>query len=307
MSTNPEEVIDDIAAKLEQSRQAVIEDDPVLNGAEEILDDRTDDKEVINEKPPGFMDYDEWIAKGKDPADFRGENAYKKQYEALTEVRELKSTVEQVSESMKEWKASETARMQQQLERDRAAITAKLEQAREEADIEAFASATDELNNLNASPPPTPTPQINPVVSKFLESNPIIDSASLKFNKDFFDDVKMIQNGYLDKLLGGDRSRVGELTPRQVENALKTAYEDAKALNKDLFVSPRNNRPTTTTTPRRETTPTSDYRTKLKAIGGNEKNHFDSNPAVDMYDLLMSKGEKGKKAAETYAKNVLGE
>ena len=48
---------------------------------DEIIEDKP------KEKPPGYLTYDEWIAKGKDPADFRGENAYISQYESLKEGR----------------------------------------------------------------------------------------------------------------------------------------------------------------------------------------------------------------------------
>ena len=48
------------------------------------------------EKPPGFISYEDWIAKGKDTAAFRGENDYKKQNEALKKVRDLTDTMRKV-------------------------------------------------------------------------------------------------------------------------------------------------------------------------------------------------------------------
>jgi DNA-binding GntR family transcriptional regulator len=277
-------------------------------GADELTSDQaaiedvsrgTEDKK---EKPPGFLSYDEWIEKGKDPADFRGENAYKNQYETLKEVRELKGTMTHVVDGIETWKQQQNENMAAQIEQAKIDAQAELDQAKEDEDLAAALAAQDKLNRIANKP--AQAIQINPVISDFTKKNPIIDSNSTQYDADFHQDMIMIHNGKLDQLLGGDRSRAGELTAQQIERVQVMAFNQAKELYPDKFVSPRNKRTTTTSPGRRTTQTLNNTKTKLKTASKNRHNPKDDNAANDIYDYIKSKDPE---AAETFAKNLIGD
>lgn len=304
MST-PEEQMDEALDKLEveEGQKEVIEEgdlgldkDDVPRGTEdENLDDEPKDK------PPGFLTYDEWVAKGKDPADFRGENAYKNQYEALKEVRELKDTMTHVVDGIETWKQQQNENMAEQIAQAKIDAQAEFDQAKEDEDMDAALAAQDKLNRLATKPAPI---QVNPVISDFTKKNPIIDKASTQYDADFHQDMIMIHNGKLDQLLGGDRSRAGELTAQQIERVQVMAFNQAKELYPDKFVSPRNKRKTTASPSRRTTQTVNNTKSKLKSASANRHNPRDDDAANELYEYIKSVDPD---AAETFAKNVIGE
>lgn len=252
-------------------------------------------------KAPGFISYDEWVAKGKDPADYKGENAYKAEYDRIQEIRDLKSTMNQVVSGMETWQKHQSEQMNRQIEQAKIDAQAELEKAKADEDIEAALTAQNKLNNIQNTPAPT---QINPVIQTFANANPIINPDSDQFDPEFQKDMTMIQNGILDDLLGGDRSRSGELSQSQIDRSMKVAYKKAKELHEDKFKSPRNNRQSISQPGKRSSQPTNDTTLQLKSVPGNTKNPRDNNPATDIYEMLK---KRDPKAAETFAKNVLGE
>ena len=303
MST-PEEEMNDALDKLENESDTSVnanEDELNLAGehVEEIIEDNPDDDP--KDKPPGFLTYDEWIEKGKDPADYRGENAYKAQYDSLKEVRELKDTMSHVVDGIETWKQQQNDQMAEQVEQARIDAVAELERAKEEEDLDAALLAQDKINKIDSKPQPV---QVNPIISDFARKNPIIDTQSTQYDAEFHQDMIMIHNGKLDQLLGGDRSRAGELTPQQIERVQKMAFTQAKELHQDKFVSPRNKR-TTTAQPNKRTTQTNtSVKTKLKDIQGNSKNPRDTNAANEIFDIINAKDPV---AAAKFAENLTGE
>jgi hypothetical protein len=295
MST-PEEEMNDALDKLEaeggEEAEVIKADDSV---EEEIIEDEP------KEKPPGYLSYEEWVAKGKDPADFRGENAYKKQYDALKEVRELKDTMNHVVEGVETWKQQQNDQMAQQIEQARLDAVAELARAKEEEDLDAALIAQDKINKIDSRPQPV---QVNPIISDFARKNPIIDTQSTQYDADFHQDMIMIHNGKLDQLLGGDRSRAGELTPQQIERVQTMAFNQAKELHPNKFVSPRNKRTTAAQPSKRTTQTNTNVKEKLKTVEGNSRNVRDTNPANDIYEILKARDPK---AAETFAKNLTGD
>lgn len=251
-------------------------------------------------KPPGFLSYEEWIEKGRDPADFRGENAYNKQYDALKEVRELKATMTHVVDGMETWKQQQNEVMAQQLADAKAEAAAEFERAKGADDIDAALAAQDKINQLDRQ---APAVEANPVITEFASKNPIIDPANKQYDAEFHQDMIMIHNGKLDQLLGGDRSRAGELTQAQVERVQALAFRQTKELHPDKFVSPKNNR-VTAAAPTKTTVSKGNTATKLKSVVGNSRNARDTSPANDIYELIKAQDPD---AAETFAKNVIGE
>ncbi len=289
MSTNEDEINDQLDA-LE----------------EEIKPEEIDDKEIKEvEKPPGFLTHDEWIAAGKDPADFRGENAYKSQYEALKEVRELKSTMNHVVDGMETWKQQQNEIKVGEIEEAKTQAIADLAIAKKDDDLDGALAATDKINELDKRSTVVQTIDVSPVVTDFAGKNPILDEKSAQFDQEFFHDVQMMHNGTLDSILGGDRSAESQkrLTPSQIERSLNLAFNKAKELHADKFVSSKNNRQTTTN-PAKRTTTKVDVTTQLKSVTGNLKNPRDTSPATDLHEYLKGIDPA---VAETFAKNLIGE
>ncbi len=307
MSTTEEEM--NVALDALEEEAGVLEnankDD--LNLADEHLegsiDDNADDepKDKPKDKPPGYLTYDEWVAKGKDPADFRGENAYKAQYDALKEVRELKDTMSHVVDGIETWKQQQNDQMAEQVEQARTDAVADLEQAKEEEDLDAALIAQEKINKIDSKPQPV---QVNPIISDFARKNPIIDTQSTQYDAEFHQDMIMIHNGKLDQLLGGDRSRAGELTPQQIERVQKMAFTQAKELHSDKFVSPRNKRTATPSNNKRPVQTNTSAKTKLKDIQGNSKNPRDTNAANEIFDIINAKDPA---AAAKFAENLTGD
>lgn len=298
MSTTEEE-INNVLDGLEEDQGA----DEQQAGQDNQIDDQADDKQDDKpaEKPPGFKTYDEWVAEGKDPADFRGEEAYKAQYETLKELREVKSTMNHVVTGMETWKQQQESAKAQEIQDAIEQTKADLAKAKDDEDIDAYAEASDKLLKLN-KPAPAPV-QHSPIITDFAKKNPIVDQNSPQFDKEFHQDMAMIHDGVLDTLLGGDRSKANQLTSQQIERAQTYAYNKAKELHPDKFTSPRNTRQTPANTSRRQPA-TVDVKTKLKTVTGNPKNPRDTSPANDLYEILKAQDPA---VAETFAKNLTGE
>lgn len=265
-----------------------------------VDDDNQDDEAVEqDDNPPGFKTYDEWVAAGKDPDEYKGKKAYKAEYERIQEIRDLKNTMEQVVSAAGTWQEQQQQLMAQQVEDAKKEAIKELEQAKEAQDIDGALAAQKKIDELSKPK----QPKQNPIITDFIKKNPIIDQSSEQFDRDFFDDMRLFQNGELDRLLDGDRSRQGELTETQIARATKNAFEKAKKLHSDKFVSPKNKRPSPSQPGKRQVQ-SQDTTLKLKSVKGSSRNPRDVSPANDIYELIKAKDPK---AAETFAKNIVGE
>ena len=294
-----EEDINEALDKLEDEHGVENIDDSQQNN-----DDQIDDKPAKKEddKPPGYKTYDEWIADGRDPADFRGEKAYSAHYDTLKEVRELKSTMTHVVDGMETWKSQQNEIKAQEIEAAKVQAIADLAKAKEDDDLDAALMAQGRITTLDQQK--TVIPTVNPLITDFARKNPIIDKSSTQYDADFHQDMIMIHNGKLDQLLGGNRDRAGELSQAQIDRVQTMAFNQAKELHKDKFVSPRNNRQSPASPKPRSNTPATNTKARLGELEGNSRNPRDSSPGRDMYEHLLT---IDKDAAETFAKNVLGE
>ncbi len=252
---------------------------------------KEDLKEVPKDKPPGFIGYDEWIAKGKDPADFKGENAYNAEYGRIQEIRELKDTMTKVVENTEVWKQQQIQDTNQKVEAARAEAQAELEQAKKDDDVEGALVAKDKINNLQSQ-----QPQVNPLIADFSIKNPVIDPQSKQYDKDVHEDVIMLHNSNLDKLLGGDRSRANELTQGQISRSLSLAYKQAQEFHPDKFKKGRQTPP-----PGQRRGKDNNSTLKLKDYKGNSRNPRDSSPANDVYEMIK---KSDPKAAEKFLENL---
>jgi hypothetical protein len=275
----------------------------------EILDGLEEDQEVDEteenieakeeEKPPGYKTLEQWTAEGKDPADYKGENAYKAEYERIQEIRELKSTMKTLVDSMSEWKTTQTQEMNRQVEEARQQAQLELNKAKEDEDINAALAAQEKLNSLETQPV---QPALNPGIAEFIQKNPILDSNNSKFDQEFFNDMSQFQQTIVDRMTNGDKARIAQLSPTQITRTMQLAYKEAQALHPDKFSSPRNQRQSTPSTKQRNSQKVN-FETQLKGIKGSKLNPRDSNPATDIYEMLKAKDPE---AAKTFAQNVLG-
>ena len=280
--------------------------DPVEPEVVGVVEDEPEQEPEVqaDDKPPGYISYDDWVDQGKDPDLFKGSKAYSAEYDRIQEVKELKGLVEKVVDTTGEWKKQQQADTRRQVEQAKIDARAELEQAKDDHDINKALAAQDRLKDLEAQPVNEPQ-TVNPILSSFFSQNPVLDEKSAQFDKAVFEDTRMAQHAILNKLTGGDPELAGQLTEDQIQRSMAVALKTAKDLNPDKFRSKRNSRQAAPAQGKRSTTKQGDYSTKLKAANIKSKhNQRDTSAANDIYEMLKASDPK---AAETFAKNVLGE
>ena len=205
------------------------------------LDDETTTPDLDDETttPPGFMNYEEWVAAGKDPADFKGENAYRAEFDRIqdnkhlkTEVKDLKTMVSQIVEYQDEVVARARQEGRQELE-------AELAEARENSDVDAALDAQNKLNALDAEAPTEASPpKKHEAVVRMMQAHPILDPDSDAYNEDYATDFAGLYNGWIGKLQASGQP----LTDKQIEKVWKASVKEAEALNPDVVRSKKRGR-----------------------------------------------------------------
>lgn len=297
METESEDGINETLDALEAEQNKNAQDQE----PDQITDPGTQQQE--EEKPPGFLNYKQWIEKGKDPKDFKGENAYSAEYDRINELREIKGAMKKVVSTTEAWQQQQRAEADQRVEYAKTEAKADLERAIKDEEVGDALKAQDKLHALDKAPSAQAQPlQDNPVVTDFIRNNPMLDRTSPQFDPEFYQDVVMINDSKLDQLTGGDRTK--RLSDSQLERVQRLAFNQAKELHADKFVSRRNRR-VTTPAPNKQASPSNgSVSTRLKAISSNPRNPRDVNSTLDVYEMLK---EQDPKVAETYAKNILGD
>ncbi len=292
--------INAMAAEFEKLN-ATEEDDVV-----DVIDDEGDDTPAPDDKaPPGFKSYDQYIADGGDPDMYKGRKAYEAEKKRIDEnkllhsqVRDLKKSTDSIAEAMQEWQQGERDKMRRELE-------AKLKEQKDSLDIDGALETREQLDKLKVEGRRAPPP--HPIIAQFTEDNPIIDPKSDQFNKDFTDDVATIHNARIARMSrSGDGMDVSEA---QVIKSLKASFEEAKELNRELFVSSRNDRQGAPT--RKPAANGGDkgasLETRLKNMkidNPRDPDGINANAPFEMYQLIK---KRDPKAAERFAKSQLGE
>lgn len=278
----------------EHINDIVIEDEPVIENDDEPEQLAADDK-----TPPGFKTYEEWIEDGRDPDDYRGKKAYSEQYDLLQanrqttkDLKEMKDTLKLTADAVGEWKEGQ----QQQI---RAEIQGELETAKENDNIDAALDAQGRLNELDAKPAPAEKQTVNPLVTDFIDDNPILNDSSDAYNPMAMNQMQRIYNNKLKMLDDG----TGQFSDADIKSCLKAAMVDVKGLNPDLFESPRNNRQPGIK-PKASRTPTTQTPTQtLNNVKIERSNPRDTNAAQELFDMINAKDPK---AAERFANAVGG-
>ena len=263
---------------------------------EDLVDDEAEfiDEE---ERPKGYKTYEEWIAEGRDPKNFKGENAYTEDFERMTQLR---SDVKDVKKSMKDVVVGMDAWRDEQRASIRSELETELAEAKEEGDVDTALTVQQQIHDLDENTTSSP-PEQHPHIVEFLAKNPIIDKNSQRFNPEFYADMASYQTN-LVRDLSPNGDGLG-LSDRQVAKSMAVAFAKAKLLNPELFKSPRITRQKKTPqakkrAPVNEVNPHS----KLKKVTINRNNPRDNDSVNGVYEAILK--TSGKKAAERFAKNM---
>ena len=192
----------DNGATLETLDEEVAQEETVEEEAGEAAQEEPE-AEGTEDPPPGYIGYEDWVASGKDPKKFRGEDAYSAQYDQIQETRETKAQLNTMNETLKHVAQVNEQWRNEQMEQMRVQAQAEVQQARDMSDVDAFAVAQEKLNKLN-QPAPQQAPQENPVIAEFRQKNPMTDRASPRFNAEFNADVEGFYNSMVDDIGGNE-------------------------------------------------------------------------------------------------------
>jgi hypothetical protein len=273
-----------------------IEDAAPDGESEGEQDDGADSGE---DKPKGYLSYEEYVAAGNDPAYYKGPKAFEQEYERIQELKEQKKAIRELTEMSKgtleaveQWKVDKEAQMRSELE-------ARLAEQKETADVDGALETQKQLDELNKQPVQKREP--HPVIKEFIQSNPILDEGSESFNAEFFDDMSAIQAGFVNDLSGNGAK---ELTEAQLRRCMSIAFDRAKELHPEIEKSPRNDRKGATRQPKQAPkAQKKDISTAIKDFKIEAKNpELNSGAPAEIFEMLKEK--HGAEAAEKFAKRL---
>lgn len=281
--------------------EAIVED--VIEPIEEPADEPA--------PPKGFMGYNEWIEAGKDPADFKGENAYKKEYDHIQDSKASKSEIKELRESMKQVVQATQGMQDDAYQRGLDSRELKLKEAIDDGDVEAVIAAKDSIAEHQDRKPAAQAaqPQTNPVHEQFFGDNPMLDQHSGSFDKDMMAEFAQIYHGRLEANGIGPNTQVSE---RAMKGYMNAALKATKELFPDKFESPRNARSNSSKTSGRRTSTTKTASEEMKGTKITTKNPRDTTAYDDVVKMIRSQAEKaggkeaGDAAVERFAKNMRG-
>lgn len=260
----------------------------------ELHDDDVEDaqEEHHDEAPPGLKTYDQWIAEGRDPEKFKGRKAYEAEYKRIQEVKELKSSVKGMAETLKATVEAIADRETKAEARHRKELEAALSDAKDSGDIDAALDATEQLHQLNNAPKQQARRE-HPVISGFIDDNVILESPEIK------SEFQRIYNGKL-KADGVGASDV--LSEAAIKGYLRSAMEGVKSIYPEKFSSQKINRQVQVRGNRVPAAKVDDVTNQLRAykVAGASKQNEQA--ALDIYNSLM-KTSPG--AAKIFAQNLL--
>ena len=273
-------------------------DDPVINADPPIneplpVEDPPPEPE-IEDNPPGYVPYQDWVDDGKDPDDWQGKNKYSQQYDLIQDNKGIKSELRGMNELLRQTVDATTAMQDDAYKRGMTEAKAELQVAIDNEDINGVVAAKDKIADLT---PPAPSPQVNPIHAQFFESNAIVDKASSQYDSEIMGEFERIYNGRL-KVDGVSRDQ--PLSERAIQGYMNAALKSAKELFPDKFESPRNNRQAPKNTGKRAA-PTKTPGDNIRNIKVTTKNPRDNNAVNDVYEAIKAKDPK---AAEEFAKKM---
>ena len=248
-------------------------------------------EEEPEENPPGFIDnMDDWIAAGKDPDAFRGKKAYEAEYQRIQEAKELKSSVQQMKETLKATVDAMARRDEETSARHREELETALATAREDGDTDAALAAQDKLLNMRA---PEKAPQENPVVSGFVGNQSALEDPQIK------SEFARIYNGKLKADGVGPNEQLSEAA---LKGYLRASMDSVKGLYPDKFSSQKASRPAAPRLKPKAVKKSLDVEKSLREYKVEGASKMNNQAAIDIYNSLKVSSPG---AAETFAKNIL--
>ena len=212
-----------------------------------------------DEPAKGHKSYDEYIADGGDPDRYKGKQAFEDERERIAENKRLRGEVKSLKDTVQQTAGAVDSLVDQARKEEREKIEARLHEAKENEDFDAFEKAKDDLEEHDkAAPKNQPAAYQEPdVIVNFRSDNPMIDAEAEEFDAEFNDFVEGAYNDLYHKMSQGGRK---QLTDKQIGRLLNRAMKEAK----DIFEiedepgdggepdrSPRNDRGRTGTSRRR--------------------------------------------------------
>ncbi len=268
-------------------------DDQQEDGNEVIDDELEDDQEEQHdEAPPGLKTYDQWIAEGRDPEKFKGRKAYEAEYKRIQEVKELKSSVKGMAETLKATVEAIADRETKAEARHRKELEAALNDAKETGDIDAALDATEQLHQLNNAPKQQARRE-HPVIADFIEDNVILESPEIRA------EFQEIYNGILRGRGVGANTVLSE---GRIKLYLKSAMDEVKSIFPEKFSSQKVNRQVQVKGNRVPASKVNDVTQQLKSYKVSGVSKQNEGAALDIYNSLM-KTSPG--AAKLFAQNLL--
>ena len=287
------DALEALEAEYEEVEEGTEEIQDVIETEEEV-EEEGNEEIVSEENPPGYLSYEDWVDQGKDPDMYKGKKAYEAEYDRIQEVKDLKRTVKGMDDTLKSTVDAITERENKAEIRHRRELEAALAEAKAEGDTEAAIDAVEQLNELKERPVAEVKPTTHPVISEFLDKNPILESADV--NAEF----ARIYNGKLKADGVGPNDQISEVAIRGYARA---AMESVKTIFPERFSSPRNKRTTTVKTKAKAATKV-DVGQKMRGLKLNVASPQNLGAHFEIYEMIK---EKDPAAAETFAKRILGE
>lgn len=190
-------------------------------------------EEVEEGNLPGYKTYEQWIEEGRDPADFKGENAYKAEYGRIQEVKDLTTMVENLVNTIDEEKKT-AAQKAREDERNR--IEAELREAKEDLDVDKALELSRKLGEFQDGDNVVEKPEPEPI-QRFRQENPIINPQSPSYDADFELAMASAVNTRL-------QSFGGVVNDDLVARVANSVFTEMKGLYPEKFESPKNQRKT---------------------------------------------------------------
>ena len=251
--------------------------------------------EELEQNPPGFIDnIEDWTAAGKDPEMFKGKKAYEAEYQRIQDNKELASTVKAMQVTLKATVDAVSQREEATNARHQKELEAALSRAREDGDTEAALDAADQLRDIK-SQPPKQSQQTHPVISDFIEKNPVLMSEEVQ------SEFARLYNG---KLKADGVGASDQLSEAALKGYARAAMAGVKQTYPEKFASPKNQRQNTVKVKAKPTAKAPDLITALKAYKIDGVSSTNSQAPLGVYNTILA--NNGKDAAENFARNLLG-
>jgi hypothetical protein len=267
-----------------------------LETQEEIIDDQIDndveDQQEVEEKedtPPGYLNYEQYVAKGGDPDLYRGPKAYSQYHELTKQVSSVKKSNRELMDGVNKMLANQEQSIKTQTEIKVKELQDKLDIAHEELDSKKAVKLQKQIDKLEQEPE-KPRPKVAPTshldeVRDYQSEHPELDADSSQFNESLYKAVsKRLQENYSHKM-----------TDREVYRLIKRSHKET--LKDDPKFNQRKPRkPISSAAPNKKAGATKSLAVREKALDP---------VAAQIYNHHKSKGTpEGKAQAEEFLNNM---